>query len=165
MQHKKVKISVLALLYTGLISVQAQDAIPATGGNASGSEGSVSYSIGQVVNITCTGIGGFIAQGVQQPYEISVISGIEEATGINLDCMVFPNPTHDFLILFIENSNNLSLATLSFSIYDISGKLLESNKIEGYETIIPVQNLVPAIYFLKVIDHGKEIKSFKIIKK
>ena len=43
--------------------------------------------VGQVVYITSTGINGSVAQGVQQPYEISVITGVNE-TAINLEMNV-----------------------------------------------------------------------------
>lgn len=76
----------------------SQNAIPATGGNASGSGGSVSYSVGQVTYLINTGTSGSVAQGVQQPYEISVVTGIEEASGIELEFSVYPNPASDFAI-------------------------------------------------------------------
>jgi len=44
MLNKKVKISALLLLCVGLTGLQAQNAIPASGGNASGGGGTASYS-------------------------------------------------------------------------------------------------------------------------
>jgi hypothetical protein len=136
MQHKKVNLCVLVLIGIGLTELKAQVAIPATGGNISGIGGSVDYSIGQVVNTAITGANGFVMQGVQQPFEISVLTGTEEAIGINLVCSAYPNPITDFLILKIDNGNNINLSTLTFSLYDINGKLLESKKTEGNEVII-----------------------------
>ena len=46
----------------------------------------------------------------------------------------------------------------------MNGKLIESKKVENNETSIVMSNLVPATYFLKVIQDNKEIKTFKIIK-
>lgn len=162
MKHKKLKLSALFLLGLGLSGLQAQEAIPASGGNASGSGGLASYSVGQVIYSTNTGNTGSVAQGVQQPFEISVVSGIEKAKGINLECMVYPNPTTDILTLKIENYNH---ENLSYLLYDISGKVLKNEKLTENETSIPMADFVPAIYFLKVTDNQKEIKSFKIIKK
>ncbi len=163
MRHKKLKLSTLLLLGLGLIG-QAQETVPATGGNASGSGGSASYSIGQMVYTTNTGTNGSVAQGVQQPYEISVITGIEEAKGISLNCSAYPNPTIEFITLKVDASATLSIQLLSYQLYDISGKLLENKKIEGNETSIVMSNLVPASYFVKVIQGNKEVKTFKIIK-
>ncbi len=161
MKYKKLKLSAVLLLGLGLTGLQAQEAIPATGGNASGSGGSVSYSVGQVVYTTNTGTNGSVAQGVQQPYEISVVTGLEVAPGINLTCLAYPNPTTDFLQLKVESEK---LKDLIYQLFDINGKLLENKKVEDDETSIVMSNLVPAIYFLKIIQNNKEVKSFKIIK-
>ncbi|MBA7550129.1 hypothetical protein ES705_42635 [subsurface metagenome] len=133
MLHKKLGL--------GLTGLQAQETIPATGSNASGSGGSVSYSVGQVIYTTNTGTNGSIAQGVQQPYEISVVSGIGKAKDINLICTAYPNPTTDFLTLKVENYDN---ENLFYQLFDISGQLLESKKLKGNETTITMANLVPA---------------------
>jgi len=159
MKHKKVKLSFL-LLGLGL-TAQAQQATTATGGNASGSGGTVAYSVGQVVYTTNTGTNGSVAQGVQQPFEISVVTGIEEAKGINLSVLAYPNPTTDYLTLEVKD---FELSTLHFQLYNMSGKLLESKKITGNQTSIVMSNLVPATYFVKVTESNNEVKTFKIIK-
>ena len=105
MLNKKVKLSALLLLGFGLAGLQAQEAIPATGGNGSGSGGSVSYTVGQIVYTTITGTNGSSAQGVQQPFEISVVTGIPEAKDISIEIIVYPNPAQDFIMLKIEKLN------------------------------------------------------------
>ncbi len=161
MRHKRLKLSAVLLLGLGLTGLQAQESINATGGNASGSGGSASYSVGQVVYITHTGTNGSEAQGVQQPFEISEVTGIEEAKGITLQCSAYPNPTTDFLTLKVENYDNTNL---SYQLFDMNGKLLENKKIDSNQTSIVMSNLVPASYFVKVTDNNKEVKTFKIIK-
>jgi hypothetical protein len=140
---------------------QAQNAIPASGGNASGGGGTVSYSVGQVVYTTNTGTNGSSAQGVQQPYEISVITAIEEALGISLEIMVYPNPATDFIRLRILN---YEVQNLRCQFYDISGSLLQDIKIVSNETNINLDNYLSATYFLKVTDKNKVIRIYKIIK-
>ena len=161
MRHKKLKLSALLLLGLGLTGLQAQESVNATGGNASGSGGSASYSVGQVVYTTNTGTNGSVSQGVQQPYEISVVTGIEEAKGINLSVSAYPNPTTDYLTLSI---GEFEISNLSYQLYDMNGKLLQSEKISGNQTSIVMSNLVPSSYFVKVIQGNKEVKTFKIIK-
>jgi len=161
MRHKKLKLSAVLLLGLGLTGLQAQESVNATGGDALGSGGSASYSVGQVVYTTNTGTSGSVAQGVQQPYEISVVTAIEEAKGINLSVTAYPNPTTDYLTLLIDE---LEISNLSYQLYDMNGKLLQSQKITGNQTSIVMSNLVPATYFLKVTDNQKEVKTFKIIK-
>ena len=84
MRYRQVKLIAILLLGLGLIELQAQEAIPASGGDASGSGGSVSYSIGQVVYQTHTCTSGSVAEGVQQSFEILVVTAIEEAKGVTL---------------------------------------------------------------------------------
>ena len=158
MKHKKIKLSVL-LLGIG-ITAQAQQATTATGGNASGSGGTVAYSVGQIVYTTHTGATGSVAQGVQQPYEISIVLGIDNHS-TNLGLSAYPNPTTNYLTL---NVGNFELSTLNFQLYDISGKLIESRKIISSAEIIAMENLPSANYFLKVTNNNKEVKTFKIIK-
>jgi hypothetical protein len=158
MKHKKVKLSVL-LLGLGL-TAQAQQATTATGGDASGSGGTVAYSLGQIVYTTNTGTNGSVAQGVQQPYEISIVLGIED-NSINLELVAYPNPTNNFLTL---NVGKAELSTLNFQLYDILGKLIESRKIISSTETIGMANLPSATYFLKVSNNNNELKTFKIIK-
>ena len=159
MKNKKTKLTALLLLGIGFNQVYAQQASTASSGNASGSGGSVAYSIGQIVYTTNTGTTGSVVQGVQQPYEISVRTGLEEA-GINLNLSAYPNPTTNYLMLQIDNYDK----ALSYQLYDISGKLLESNAIVANSTTIKMEQLATGNYFLKVSQNNTFVKTFKIIK-
>ncbi len=150
------------LLIFGLSNLQAQEAILATGGEASGSGGSASYTVGQVVYSTNVGTNGnSVTEGVQQPYEISVVAGITEAKDISLSVSAFPNPTSNYLTVKVENYKTTNLQYL---IFDINGKLLQTVKATGQETQIETSELVPDSYFVKILDSEKAIKVFKIIK-
>jgi len=159
--HLSKGLVILLFTFTPSI-IQAQVTVSVTGSNASGSGGSVSYTVGQVFNTSNVGSNGSVAQGVQQPYEISVVTNIEEGNGISLSFMVYPNPTTDVLILKIEGKIQPPWIA---SLYDMNGKLLENKKIIDNETTISMGNYASAIYFLKIADNNKEIKTFKIIKK
>ncbi|MEI8203753.1 MAG: T9SS type A sorting domain-containing protein [Bacteroidota bacterium] len=161
MKNKTKKLCALLFMLLLIAKVDAQQTLDATGGNASGTSGTVSYSIGQMVYTTIVGTNGSIAQRVQQPYEISVANGIEDAIGISLICSIYPNPTSDYLTLKIEGDVKTQYVA---SLYDITGKLLENKTVENSETSIYLKNLVSAIYFLKVTQLNKELKTFKIIK-
>lgn len=161
MRHKRLKLSAILLLVSGLTVLQAQESINASGGDASGSGGSVSYSVGQVFYSTTTGTNGSVAEGVQQPYEISTVTAIEDDIGINLSISVFPNPVKDCLTLEVKD---FELSNFHFQLYDINGRILRNEKIASYQTSIVMRNLVPATYFVRVIQGNKELKVFKIIK-
>jgi len=161
MRHKKLKLSAILLLGLGLTGLQAQESVNVTVGDVSGSGGSASWSVGQVVYTINTGTNGSVAQGIQQPYEISVVSAIEEVKGISLSVTAYPNPTTDFLQLKVESEK---LKDLSFQLFDINGKLLQTKKLTGTETQIDMSSYVLSTYFLRVIAESKSIKTFKIIK-
>lgn len=156
----KKTITSITFLLLGLKGLQAQETLPSTGGDATGAGGSSSYTVGQVIYTTNTGINGSIAQGVQQPYEISTILAIEIAK-INLELAVHPNPTNNTLMLNIGNYNDKKLI---YQLYDIDGKLLDSKQVISNSTIIGMQTLPVSTYLLNVLDNNSLIKTFRIIK-
>jgi hypothetical protein len=162
LQHKRLSHTAILVFVTGITVLQAQDVIPVSGGNATGTGGTVNYTIGQIVCYTGTGTLGTIAQGVQQPYEISLITGLEEAKEVSLEIEVFPNPTMDIIRLKI---GNYSFENLRFELYSSNGTLLLNNKIDSQESNISMDGYIPSVYLLKVVRENKEIKTFKIIKK
>jgi hypothetical protein len=102
-----------------------------------------------------------VAQGVQQPYEISVLTAIDAAKDISLIFSVYPNPTTDFLTLKIMNYD---MENLSYWLYDVSGNLIETRKISAGETQISMTNQLSGTYFLKITEVNKDIKTLKIIR-
>jgi len=155
---------IFSVFFLTQIQAQAQESVNTAGGNASGSGGSSSYSIGQIVYSTQVGTNGSLAQGVQQPLEISVIIALDETSGINLVASAYPNPTYDFLTLKIDDFASLTYKAMTYQLFDMNGALLETKKIESTETRINTNNLVSSTYFIKIISDNIEIKIFKIIK-
>ena len=161
MRLHKIQLTAILFMSIAQCTVSAQETTDASGGNASGSGGSASYSIGQSAYNTYTGTNGSVAQGVQQPYEISIVTEIKEAKDISLSFLVYPNPTSDILKLKIENytTNNLT-----YHLYQLDGKTIETKNIESLDISISMEQLASGIYFLKITELDKEIKTFKIIK-
>lgn len=156
----KTILNILLLVFI-LVKLHGQESVSASGGNATGSGGSASYTVGQVVFTALSGTDGSVSQGVQQSYEIMVVSEIEEAGNIGLTVTSYPNPVSDRLNLKIENND---LNNLTYCILDLKGSIIVTNRITEKETEIFTGDFVPAIYFLKVFNESIEIKSFKIIK-
>jgi hypothetical protein len=151
----------LQIIFVGMatFNIQAQETVSSSGGNALGSGGSASYTIGQVAYTSNTSSAGTVSQGVQQPYEIIVITGIDNK-GINLELLAYPNPTNDVLNLKIESE----LRDLNYQLFDVEGNLIQNQRLINAETIIEMKDLLPAIYFLKIYQKQIEVKSFKIVK-
>ena len=153
------KIIALIIFGCSIISIQAQQTTVSAGGDASGIGGTFSYSIGQVVYTYNYGTDVILAQGVQQPFEISIL-GLDNYQ-INLVMQTYPNPTRDYLVL---NVHDIDLSNMIFQLYDVNGRLIETRTMFNPIETICMMNLPSSVYVLKVTNNNKEVKSFKIIK-
>lgn len=155
---KKIVLLLTGLLWLGI--AQAQESINTSGGNATGSGGTVAYSIGQVVYTTNTSTSGSVAQGVQQTYEIQSLEVSEVKPTISLK--VFPNPTTSNLTLQISEYNN---EEYSYLLYDMLGKALCKGQIKSQRTQINTSGLPSATYIINIQNKANQnVQSFKIIK-
>ena len=155
---RSLAIFLAALLVAGF--AQAQESTNSSGGNATSSDGTVAYSIGQLVYTTNTGSNGIVAQGVQHAYEIFTV-GIKE-TELNISLSTFPNPITENLFLQISDYNN---EKFSYQLYDMQGKQLSNGQIVAQQTQISMNGLPSASYFINVVNQkNKKVQSFKIIK-
>jgi hypothetical protein len=158
----KQKLFIVLLLQMVMchFTLRAQQAVVTSGGNAVGTGGSSSYSIGQTSYNSITGSNGTINEGVQQPYEIFIVSN-NEVKGLSLFSTVYPNPAVAQVTLRTERTLN---EVLTFRLYDVNSKLLLEQEINSDETVIPTATLATGIYILKVSGINNEIQSFRIIK-
>ena len=140
------------------VNLYSQSNTVSAGGDADGDNGSISYSIGQVVYTSAQGSNGNVNQGVQQPYDVGVVTGIEEA-GINLS--VFPNPTSGLLTLTVADED---ASLLSYQLFDASGRLVDSkNKLNPTNTI-SLDGYATGVYTLSVSRENKQVKSFRLVR-
>ena len=153
---RSTTLLVAGLLWAGL--TQAQTSTNAAGGDASGAGGTVAYSVGQLVYTTHTGTPGSLAQGVQQPFEISVVTGLEE-TAIQLELQAYPNPATHTLTLQVS-----AHAGLKLELTDLRGVRILSRELTENSTAISLEGLAQAVYFLTVSGEDRVIKTFKITK-
>ena len=64
-----------------------------------------------------------------------------EPISVNLDFKLYPNPTSFFITIETKDFNSMG----NFQLFDIRGKLVLSDKING-ETKISVEGLKPGVY-------------------
>jgi len=136
----------------------AQQNTTASGGNASGATGSVSYSVGQVDYINATGTTGNSNQGVQQVYKIEDVTGINELS--SLVTALFPNPTNGIIDLEIKNTD----MEMSYELVDLSGRTIASNQILATQTTIDLSSYAGGEYLLNISSKNQLIKTLKIVK-
>ena len=142
-------------------NVSAQQSANTSGKNVSQNNTSVSYSIGEVYYNTTTTLSSVITQGIQQPYEIYLISGIGNEKDVQL-ITAFPNPTSSTIKIVTQD---IKIDGLNYKLYDLLGKEILSGDITSNQTELDLNNLMPAVYFIKVFRYNSTIKYFKIIKK
>ncbi len=154
---KTIPIFLLGITVSGIS--HSQESVNTSGGNASGTEGNVSYSVGQLTYNEYGNGTGSVAQGVQHAYEIVTLSVYDG--NINIAVNAFPNPTTDLLMLSISNPAEMSI---SYELRDVNGKLLTEGMVKENLTSIDMQFYTPATYFINVKSNQQNIQSFKIIK-
>jgi len=148
-------------LFCCILTIHAQQSITTVGGNYAGSSGSVSYTLGQIDYISTKNNSGETNAGVQQPYEIQVISSLQFDVNSDLHFSLYPNPTDEYVIIKIKNYD---LKKLNFSLYNAEGKMLRNQEIKDNETIVPLDGLRSGTYLLEITNAHKVIRSFKVIK-
>ncbi len=147
----------LLLALNGLF---AQEGAVAAGGDAFAPSGSVSYSIGQPFFRIDSANGIKVHPGVQQPYEISIVTGVE-LEPIQLNLSVFPNPTNGRFTLRVDYED---LRGFNYQLTDLHGRVIIQDIVRDPETTINLEGMAKATYFLTVRDYSSTLKAFKIIK-
>lgn len=136
----------------------------ASGDDATGDSGSVTYSIGQVF-YTYIGESVYdVAQGIQQGELSQTLDTTENSVEPKAEIFIFPNPTTDYVTINMEGFEFES-GLRSYQLYDIQGRFLKQNTINQNETQIDLNDLSSSIYILQVYVDNKILKTFKIIKK
>ncbi len=157
MNLKNLKLIAILFLWTGWAN--AQVSINTTGGDASGNDGTVAYSIGQLFYSTNNSASGTISQGVQQPYEIFSL-GID-ANKQNISLSIYPNPTADLLQLRLNDNNS---GEITYQLFDMKGQLIHSEAVKNNQAYVDMRELPSASYVLHVTNANNLVQSFKILK-
>ena len=156
-----VRLTLVAVFFLGTSQLMySQNALVASGGDATGSGGSSSYSIGQVVYSTYSNENGSVSEGVQHPIELVTLTNAE-LKSVSLSAVLYPNPAQNYIVLSITDKR---LTALRYGLYDIQGKQVGQGIIDQPKIQIGLQHLESAVYLLKVTTNQTELKTFKIIK-
>jgi len=144
------------------VNKNLQFSINTSGGEISGEEGSVSYSIGQVNYLSYNKNESHTAEGVQQPLIISIkqIEIIEQKETFTM--AAYPNPVTDY---FMIETSTYTDRSLRYHLTDLNGNLITEGPIQETGTTVDVSRLAVAVYLLNITDNTQHIKTFRIIKK
>lgn len=158
---KKVLVLMFVVLVS-LLPLSAQSDVVTAGGKAVGSAGTVEFSIGQIAVQRAEADGAYILEGVQQPYEISVV-GTDKYPSITLEAKVYPNPTTDVALLRIDNFEQIG-GKLSARLIDGDGRQLRELTLVSPITEIDMVSWSSGTYYLNLFNGKKLLKSFKIVR-
>lgn len=154
----KNKLFITCICILGCTTLFSQKNTVSAGGNNIGPGGSFCYSVGQINYTFQTNGNENIIEGLQQPYEISVLEIKNFETLSNIT--VFPNPTTQFVTISVKEFENIE-----YQLFDTNGRLIQSGKIVNAETTINVSRLPQATFILNIIKNQNISKTYKIIKK
>jgi type IX secretion system substrate protein len=152
-----------AFMLFAVILTYAQKSVVTTGGEASGSGGNASYTIGQISYKNFQGDVLSDSQGVQHGYEIMEVSDQKTLpdSNSNLKFTVYPNPSADLVNVQVDNLVNEGL---SYQLFTLAGRLLEAEKLTGTTTAVMMKNYAHGTYLIHIVCNDKTIRTFKILK-
>ncbi len=137
----------------------AQQNTVASGGDYNGSNGTVSFSIGQIDYLNITNANGNVNQGVQQPYQI--LDNSVNQSDLNVNITIGPNPSSNELTVVADFTN---MKDVSGYITEQNGKILKKKQILNINPSFDLKDLSSGTYFLIIEQNDQILKSFKIIK-
>jgi hypothetical protein len=148
-----------SVLIFSISASSAQQSLNASGGDGSGSGGTVAYSIGQVFFTSQSNGSGTIHQGVQQPHEILIVG--EHPLPKSFTLTAFPNPSQGLLNLSFSGSLSDNLI---YMIRNVQGQIIKEARVSGTVTPIDLSAFAPGTYFLNVYgsNRGPELNSESI---
>ena len=138
------------------------DTIIASGNDATGSSGSVTYSIGQIFYTSIEESEYNVVQGIQHQETYNSLD-TQDVIDPKIEISIYPNPTTDFVNINMEGYE-LENGLKSYQLYDFQGRLLKQNTINQNGTQVNLSDLSSSIYLLQVYVDNKALKTFKIIK-
>ncbi len=134
----------------------SQSNVNTAGGNHQNSQGSISYTIGQITSDYLENSNGIVNEGVQQPYEFFYLKNDELSF---LDEMYFfPNPTLGKVKISSEHLIGSTLTLL-----DLNGKTLSVQTIDTIFHEVDLSFLSPGVYAVQ-IEKNAQKSTLRIIK-
>ena len=150
----KKTLVLLSLLTT--FTIIAQEVIATQGDSYSNGNGSIDFTLGEVLINTGTDGTNDITQGFHQTnwYFLELDDHAPE-----LEVMIYPNPTSEVI-----NIRTSEFEGASFALYDANGKIVLYDLLVAEFTEIQVGTLLPGKYLLTINKDEQKLKTFKLVK-
>lgn len=133
-----------------------QEVISSQGESYSNLNGSIDFTLGEVVINTTSSANATLTQGFHQTKWNFL--GLEDYNS-SFFISLYPNPISD--ILYITSKTDKILIA---ELFDANGKLVLKSSITGPNAQMSVKNIAPGYYSLLLMDKESVVKLFKLIK-
>lgn len=150
------KSSMLLFFAITALNVSGQEVVSTQGESYANTNGSISFTIGEVVINTASDGSNDLTQGFHQTNWNFL--GVLDHTP-DYEASIFPNPTAESL-----NIKTTHFENVSYSLFDGQGKLVLQNKLTATITSIEVGQLAPGSYTVALSEDATPLKTFKLIK-
>ncbi len=151
------------IIYLLLLSVLqftfAQSGVVATGTNATGTGGSVSFSVGGIDYQNYVTVSGSLYGGVQHPFELT--TGISASPLMARDVMLYPNPAGEYTVLRLSDK----VSVTNYRLFNLCGQTIRNQSVTGLTTVISLFTIPSGSYVLELRESGKVVKSILFMKK
>jgi hypothetical protein len=137
-------------------TASAQEVVSSQGETYSNTNGSIDFTVGEVIINTGSNGTNDLTQGFHQTNWNFL--GVEDFAP-DYQATIFPNPTQDIL-----NIKTSVFENVTYTLYDAQGKLVMQNILSAEQTPIQVSQLAPGAYSLSINDQKGQLKNFKLIK-
>ena len=157
MKKLNLILSIICMFYINLNAQKiTPEVISSSGDYFKQANGSLSWTIGESMTETYTN-GNILTQGFQQSGILTV--SVFEIEDIGISIEIGPNPTKDFINLYIDNVKDIN-----YQLYDFNGKIIKQANIYSDKTMISFSEFSSAAYILTIKKGNQVIKAFQIIK-
>ena len=151
----KKRIFLFATFFAAFAAT-AQEVVSSQGQTYSNANGSIDFTVGEVIINTGSNGTNDLTQGFHQTNWNFL--GVEDFAP-DYQVTIFPNPTEDVL-----NIRTSAFENVTYTLYDAQGKLVMQNILSAEQTPIQVSQLAPGSYSLTLNNETQNLKTFKLIK-
>jgi hypothetical protein len=152
--------TIVLILFISLnihLSLSAQEIITTAGGDNKTGAVSLHWTLGQIVTGVSTNGTATLFHGFQQ--STIIVTKISEVE-LNYKINIYPNPTKSFLIIEIDEQNNIPL---NVKILNLSGINYYNNNINQKQLIIDISKFTIGTYVVQFSEKNKIVSNYKVI--
>ena len=153
---KRILIISSLCLFSFAILAQEQEVVASGGDDFRNSNGSLQWTVGEIVTESYSNDAGGLNQGFHHG-SISVTKISENI--LNREISAFPNPAGRIVVIKFDKET-----CFEYVVYHMSGEAVLQGKEKQRMFNMPVDQLTSGIYFLKIIEDNQILKTFKIEK-